>query len=396
MLANYEFEIVCDAQHTDEIKYDPQYTNSECETDILWGFINFTHFYRLFYHKFCHLFFTFFPLIRHDVRIVLTLSIHDFVYLFKRLCPCKFSLLHMSLPPFRILPTEQLRPEKRLKSTNIPSVSQSSNDIDLVEIPQQEQTRVKYRPLEEEDGKAILNFVYNRPKDNNNNNQEKIMNTSSKLRNTQKGLVFEGSGDTRDEKQNTTILSMIAEKTKFITMENIKKIDKKFLLSNKVTIKNLIEDCHVSPIKLKYARILTTFEDLIDLDFQLTDLTIGDRRLFNADKLVTFFNADYRYMRDHKRFSFSVAEIKEVNFYPTELSTLGFDFSELVDEKMINRQDLRELNFTFEGFKLLGLTRQHAVSLSISKNFALTKLKWTVEECDVFDLDNMKGKKRNK
>jgi hypothetical protein len=305
----------------------------------------------------------------------------------------------MSLLPFQILPTEQLRPEKRLnQSSNTPKPSQQQQQqqqfddvvIDLAVEP------VKYRPLDEESGKAILNFVYSRPNFNNNNNNNKVSKPlTSKSRNTQKGVVFtydhhHNNNNNDDVSQNKSILSMIAEKTKFITMENILKINKKFLLTNNVTIRNLIEDCKVSPVNLKLAGILTTFEDLLDLDFQLTDLTIGNRCLFNADKLVNFFKVDYRYMREHKRFSFSVAEMKEVNFYPSELSTMEFHFSDLVDEKMINRQDLRELNFTCEGFKLLGLTRSHTRELNISRNFALTKLKWTVEECDEFDLDDVK------
>ncbi len=318
--------------------------------------------------------------------------------------------IFLSVPaPFEIIPTNLLSPTQNISKGKITSSNNNNNnnnnnntsplisikkydeeaDDDITVIPKKQ---LKTRDLDYATGVAILKFVYSKKgsieksmKSTKSIPNKSDMNSSRQNNRKNKPTFYIGNDDgTSKNSKLQTVTSLAADRIGLITEENVKAINKKFLMDSNVTIYNLIADCQVSIIELHLAGILVKFDDLLDLGFLLSDLTIGKRDLFNADKLKTFFQVDYPSLRDHDVFSFTIVDIIEADLYASELETLEFKFSYLIKNKWLGRQDLRDLNFGLDGLKLLGFKKKYMVPLKISQNFAIKKLKWTLEEYNEF------------
>ena len=288
--------------------------------------------------------------------------------------------------PFQQIPTLLLQP--KLLSINNNNNNNNNSNNGYAENNNKIEEHVikkplKIRDLERKTGVAILKFVYSKKgsivKSNNTANAHDLKNKQQQ----HKPTFYIPDNDNRDTK-TPTVTSLMADKMGFITDENLKAINKKFLMEHNVTIYNLIVDCEVSIIELHLAGIISNFQDLLDLKFLLTDLTIGKKKLFNADKLVTFFDVTYESLKEREDFSFTIFDIIEGDFYANELETLGFTFDYVMKRKYLTRQQLREFKIGLEGLKLLGFKKEYMDPLRISENFALTKLKWTLSEYTEF------------
>jgi hypothetical protein len=212
----------------------------------------------------------------------------------------------------------------------------------------------------------------------NNRREKKQRNTPSKT-----SLAQDGHKSTfyiPESKRNTNkgtasslnLLDYVSDSLGLKTTSNIQKIDKSSLKKNGITIEILIEDCEVAISNLRLAGILTSFEDLMELDFKPMDLT-RNRELFNCNSLKTLFNADHGKMEKYG-IPLGIDDIIQGKFYVSELQTLAFRLDRMIREGGIGKSQLHALNFPLEDLISLGLKKEHLIILKISRRHALMPL----------------------
>ena len=193
------------------------------------------------------------------------------------------------------------------------------------------------------------------------------------------------------------LFDALTESLSFKTMSNVRKINKRVLQHNGITVETLIAQCRVAITNLYQARIVTSMRDLVELGFKTSDLLL-DRTLFNCNTLCTLFGvrADdgrrnlpmYRVMVGHG-VDFSLEHLMmNDSFLSSELMTLEFPLGEMIEADGIGRGQLLALKFPCAELVQLGLTKKHLKKLKISERHATEPRQpdgqggfgWTIEE----------------
>lgn len=274
------------------------------------------------------------------------------------------------------------------------------------------------RELDEEIGKRILSFIYRRrnekggtvggivtktPVQNNNNNnnnrnhaygpsghnetfyipRNNSISSSNSNNNNRKNALEEGFSNLVD-----SVTDYCGVKTK----SNVQRIDKTYLMQEGITIEMLIVECQVPISEMKFARILNTFQDLVDLGFIPQDLTRGDRTLLNCDTIANLYKREREDGKKESTYNmilrhgveFDIRHILLGRFRSSELMSIGYNLDEPIRRREINSYQLRALNFTLRDLTILGLEKSHLDRMEITEKLALTKqpdgLGWSRDE----------------
>lgn len=289
--------------------------------------------------------------------------------------------------PFIKRPTETLRYNRiaTVKKNNNYSTSSISSTTAQQQQQQQQQPiglvgksissiGVKNK-LDDESGKRIAEFVYQTKGGSIiDSSREKRMNESSqKISESGHSNTFYIPNNTKSRKDEIfgPIIDTISDVLKIPTSRNIDGITKEFLMSNNVTIDNLINDCEVSIIELKVAGILNSFQDLKDLKFTPYDL-VSNRKLFNCGVIGNVFNVKYSTILEY-RIEFDIRHILEGKFYPSELMSLKYDIGKAIDDQGIISAQLKKMNYSLEDLRTLGFKLSHVKRLGITPQLACTR-----------------------
>ena len=181
------------------------------------------------------------------------------------------------------------------------------------------------------------------------------------------------------KKSTRGLLDDIGDSLGIVTDENIKLIDLPFLIANDITLKVLIRDCKIKIVDLYGADIITNWHDLTQLGFSTSDLVI-DRQLFNVNDICQFYGMTYSSLRD--RIGFSILDMMDCRFAPSELYTLGFSLATLIENKGMDREHLSILGYPLQHCKDLGFGKLHANLLSID-DLSIHKFIFEIRPCRV-------------
>lgn len=239
------------------------------------------------------------------------------------------------------------------------------------------------RELDKESGEKLLDYIYHEMEgrvngkrtslqSNNNNNNNNIAQLD---KNGHMSAFFIPGKNTASTTTTTTrrggergILDLLGDSLGVKTENNIREITKEVLKENDMTIEIIITECQVSITNLYAANILTSFNDLLYLDFKLTDLTLN-RELFRCETLKSLFKVNCKKMRK-RGITFDLESLMIRPFYTSELEMLGFSIDSLIQSGGIARNQLRSLNYSLEGLISIGFKKEHIEKLKISKKSA--------------------------
>lgn len=222
-----------------------------------------------------------------------------------------------------------------------------------------------HRLLDEKTGLAILTYVYDR-----------------------KSLFYDDDDDEREDeavpsffvlpgKKTTNEQSFIEKSKTLINLyprkDNIRFIDKWFLLKHKLTIAILLSECKVEISNLRIAGIVTTFDDLLELGFRLSDLVIN-RELFNVGHIVQLFGMTAETL------NITLQDLLECLFLPAELATLQFSLPLYIEENDVRGCHIQRLGYDLKSLVQLGIQKKHLKILGITYPIALNTMKWHPKE----------------
>src|ERR1700742_9085 len=175
--------------------------------------------------------------------------------------------------PCSIIPTSELGVSFSIKKSS----QQQQQQYGRTE-PIYKPSMIQYELLDETSGIAILSYIYNKMSLFDDNTE--ILNPLPVYNNRpQTGSINDNffsvprtsSSNMRDGYYNHTVEqnTSLIERGKILlslrpTKDNIKIIDKNFLIKYNMSISILIKECHVPITNLKKAGIVTNFNDLCD------------------------------------------------------------------------------------------------------------------------------------
>jgi hypothetical protein len=168
------------------------------------------------------------------------------------------------------------------------------------------------------------------------------------------------------------LLDTAADYARIKSDSNMKNINKEVLINNGITISNLIEDCRVSITDLYVAGILTSFDDLIDLGFKPTDLTLNTE-LFNCASLVRLFKVNHNDMKA-KRVEIDLEALMVGGFCSNDLEVIKFSIAPMIESGHIANKQLWALKYSFNDLLSLGLNKAHVSKLDISARRAVKRV----------------------
>jgi hypothetical protein len=281
--------------------------------------------------------------------------------------------------PYETLPTESLKPRLHAvtqQQTALPFASRrngggggGSNEF------LQSNKNSEPRQLDDETGLAILQLIENK------DGSLTLKKKKSLRRQHRDNLAPLANGvgseiipmDTLDQVNNT--LGIIVAKS------NIKFITRELLTQNHITIGDLIRGCHTLSISdLRAAHLILSFDDLLQLDFKMSDIKIDPQR-FAVSHLVTFFKVNYKQLRANERIKFGYMDLYECQFDVNELHTLSFSFEHLILRKALNKQQLLTLSkYSLADLMSLHFTLKAFRSLQITQDEALKHFKWAPDD----------------
>lgn len=328
--------------------------------------------------------------------------------------------------PFEFLPTALLtplypRPNHRRQPQQSQSVEKRTPiGVNLVAKEQQENQETDYesyyeeprenpkmslisRELNEQSRDAILNFIDLQASRGVKSTSTKTAMTGgsgSDRRAAASSTSTNGGSNTRRlkesfytgpdasalKKKQSEEKNLFERVSSLMSLSNLMKrteISKALLMQNNITIRALIEDCHVRISDLKTAGVLKDFDDLMTLGFVLADLT-RDRSLFNASALTQLYGVGYNELRE--RGLFSVSDLIACDFYPNELLSLQFDFDRMIRHRRISKQQLAALRYELSDLRALGLRAEHLIALKIERPEAHKLFRWNMKEYEEFRL----------
>ena len=236
-----------------------------------------------------------------------------------------------------------------------------------VELP-----RIK-RELDEEIGKKILDYVYNKKKIRGKEGGRGEKSKTKTLNLTKSGhkqdyYVYTGNrnhsagGGLESVKMfvDTTLDSLNIK-----TSGNIQEIDTYFLKANDITLAILIDEIQVKISDLYAGDVLRKFQDLVYIGFQPKDL-VRNRELFNCDMLGNLFKTNYENILANG-IRFDMREIVLGGFLASDLKALDYNLDDAIRNGFITLPALKVLNFSLEGLSLIGFRREHLKKLKIGK-----------------------------
>jgi hypothetical protein len=162
------------------------------------------------------------------------------------------------------------------------------------------------------------------------------------------------------------------------TKDMVAGMKKTDLMEYGITIRCLIEDCGIPIANLHKSGLLRTFDDLVDLEFELSDLTI-DRTLFNVNHLVQLFYCNYDTLVEYSNMKdttldFSIHELIKTDLHCWELQALSFSFDDYIEQKFMSKRHFGKdygLSYTLaEMSSVLGLTNQGLERLKVTQKDA--------------------------
>lgn len=262
--------------------------------------------------------------------------------------------------PCRILPTRDLL----IGNTEIPR----SSPITIV-TPQPcaiSSITTQKRVLDEKTGIAILSYVYER---------QSLFNSEKPILEERKPAM--ASFCVLPEKKPVSERSFI-EKSKLLwdlrpVKENVRFIDKWFLLKYDITINILLTCCKVEITNLKAAGIINNYDDLCELGFEVSDLVIN-RELFNVNHIVQLFGMDAQSL------GIILGDLLFCKFLPAELMTLNFSLPKMIESGGICGRHFELLGYDLSSLRQLGLTREHLKKLGITYPIAVNVFRWNPNE----------------
>jgi len=294
----------------------------------------------------------------------------------------------MIRPPYETIPNASLgrvtSPAPHTTTTSEPTGKKSSVN-----------SNSSKKELSEKSGLAILQFILTERGEIRFTSNNNVVPPSSS-RSRHKETFYLGGGGGEVKKAPTTESMPLVDKvvnaaTKGVCQANIKYITRNFLVTNGVTVGNLIVDCGVSMIEMCMSGVLRGrtegdprigLDDLLALKFVLLDLT-RNRALFDADKLHTFYGVNYEMLRKTRNFSFTMIDILACDFYASDLMALEFSLDYLISRGYANKKQIAALKFSLADLRALGLTASHVVNnLNISRRDAERLLGWDAAEYD--------------
>jgi len=286
-------------------------------------------------------------------------------------------------PPYKRRPTESLflsntSPKLSLLKDSV-NHSVSTNDNNKVMIK---------RELDEETGKKILNYVYQKRGGlltigggggmyNNNNNRPK--QNLTKTGHKQDFYVHSSSSQQQQQQHGglKTLVDTVSDSLNITTSSNIQKIDIHFLVNHGITLEILIDDIGVKISEMYAGGVLMNFRDLITIGFQPLDL-VRDRKLFNCDMLGNLYNVNYETFSVNG-ISFDIRDIIRGEFLASELHALEYNIDLPISKEHLGLPILKALNFSLEGLTLIGFTKEHLKKLKIGAREA-RELGWNHDE----------------
>jgi hypothetical protein len=245
--------------------------------------------------------------------------------------------------------------------------------------PGNQRTRME-QPLEQTAGLKILTHLYDKLS---------ITDTIYQPEPVQLPVdtFFQGDGSRRQpprqqqqslqQRQELTLL----EKTELLLKlrpvpENIPQITKSFLRRWGLTMRTLCE-LGVALTDLYKAGIVQCYQDLLDLDFRLRDLTI-DSACLSPNHMYTLFQMTGRDL------NITVVDLLECRFTAAELTNMDFSLPHMIEANGIKAQHLRLLGYTPQDLRLLGVDGQHLKQLGITDRTAYQLMGWAPTQVNVF------------
>ena len=315
--------------------------------------------------------------------------------------------------PFNILPTKLLKPNNKqnLCYNELPVISyqeeeEESNQSQPIQEIKKSFNPVINRLLDNISGLAILDLIYKRggkiledeEEDDDDDDddyyyeeEKEGKGSKPKINNRHRNTFYIEKNDKKREygskvkeynkKEKIGFIDTCIDYVRMESESNIKHITKQVLINNNITIRDIIIHCGVSITDMKSAGIINTYDDLIELKFNLKDL-VRNRKLFDVNKLVLLFGVDYKTMRKYTNTIFDINDLKACKFYAADLQTLQFTFNKIINRKRITKEELRDLNYSLKDLISLGLTKKHLEILNISQRYALhiNGLNWLKED----------------
>ena len=158
--------------------------------------------------------------------------------------------------------------------------------------------------------------------------------------------------------------------------ENVPQITKSFLRRHAVTMETL---CRIGvPVTdLWNAGIVRCYDDLLDLDFKLRDLTV-EPTCFSVNHMYTLFKLTARDL------NVTVVDLLECNFSPADLMNMAFSLATTIDEGGIHARHLAQLKYSPQDLRLLGVDASHLARLGINAKTAYSLMGWSPTQLNVF------------
>ena len=180
-------------------------------------------------------------------------------------------------------------------------------------------------------------------------------------------------------------LGVVSDYLRVASVRNNKLLTKACLFVNSLTIEILVTECQVDIVDMKKSGAFPEFKDLIDLDFKMTDLFLNPD-LLSVSKLVIAYKVTYPMLKKEPSIRFSVVDLLECEFYPSDLELLKFKFGTFFEgnPKAITKEQLKKLKFSLGDLMTLGFTKEHQKMMSISDREALNAYHWDKELYKIF------------
>jgi hypothetical protein len=178
--------------------------------------------------------------------------------------------------------------------------------------------------------------------------------------------------------KNIGMFDKLAVDLGMLTKDTVMNMKKSDYMNYNLNIKILIGKCKIPILNLREAGIVTQFDDLIDLKFQLRDLAISRKR-FSVNHLQQNYGMGYSSLIRHDRFDFSINALIKAQLTEWDLKSLEFSFDDFIEKVGMTKHHFLQLPYDLEQLNTLGLTSVGIKELDITTNDA-QKLGWPIHQ----------------
>lgn len=275
---------------------------------------------------------------------------------------------HETLPTLSLFPVEAgsyRSPVPMMMTTTTPPVTATPQAV--VKTISSGGGSGEFRALDEESRKRILDYIYDHCDGRVTGDRNRKEETDLKRGTDGHALSFFIPSLAKKEKAGPDILDVMADKLRLTTKNNLLRVDKALLIEHGVTVRILIEQCQVKIGHLFFAKILTSFQDLMDVGFTTDDLK-RDRMLFDCQALSAHCGVTWDTLERHQ---LTLNIVKEPHFYAQELIILKYPLGQHIDQGYVSRDTLLSLNYAMCDLVEMGFAQRHLKKLKISRELAL-------------------------